>query len=345
MNIRLCCCCSVTKSCPTLWPHGLQHARLACPPLSPRICSSSCPLSQWCYLTISSSATPSSFYLQSSPASVFSNESNESALHIRLPKYWSFSFSISPFNEYSGLISFGMDWFGLLAVQGTLQSLLQRHLIKNVHLLGGCAVLGHISHVQLFATPWTVACQSPLSMNSPGKKTGVDWHALLHSCGMLFSCSVVFDTVWPYRRKPDFPVLRYLLELAQSDVRPLSRWCYLTTSSSVTPFSSCPQSFPASRSFSNKSALLTRWPQYLSFSFSINPSNEYLGLISFGIDSFDLLAVQGTLKSLLQHSLQTSILWHSDFFMVQLSQPYMTTGKKHSFEYMDLYQQSDVFAF
>ena len=77
----------------------------------------------------------------------------------------------------------------------------------------------------------------------------------------------------------------------------------------------------------------------------MNPTNEYLGLISFGIDLFDLLAVQGTLKSLLHHSLQTSILWHSDIFMVQLSQPYMTTGKKHSFDYMDLYQQSDVFAF
>ena len=89
-----------------------------------------------------------------------------------------------------------------------------------------------------------------------------------------------------------------------------------------------PSIFPSFRVFSNESALLIRWPKYWSFSFSISPSNEYSGLISFRIDSFDLLAVQGTLKSLLQHhSSKASILWRSAFFIVQLSHPYMTTRK------------------
>ena len=98
-------------------------------------------------------------------------------------------------------------------------------------------------------------------------------------------------------------------------------------SSSVVPFCSCFQSFPASV-FSNESVLRIRWPKYWSFSFSISLSNEYSGLISFRTDWLDLLAVQGTLKSLLQnHSSKASILQHSAFFIVQLSHPYMTTGK------------------
>ena len=91
-----------------------------------------------------------------------------------------------------------------------------------------------------------------------------------------------------------------------------------------------PSSFPSSRVFSNESALCIRWPKYWSFSFSISPSNEYSGLISFRIDWFDLLAVQGTLKSSQHHSSKASILQHSAFFVVQLSHPYMTTGKNIS---------------
>ena len=85
--------------------------------------------------------------------------------------------------------------------------------------------------------------------------------------------------------------------------------------------------FPSIRVFSNESALCIRWPEYLRLSFSISPSSKYSGLISFRIDWFDLLAAQGTLKSLLQHSSKASILWHSAFFMVQFSHLYMTTGK------------------
>ena len=89
-----------------------------------------------------------------------------------------------------------------------------------------------------------------------------------------------------------------------------------------------PSIFPSIRVFSNESALRMRWPKYWSFSFNISPSNEHLGLISFRMDCSDLLAVQGTLKSLLQHhSSKASILLHSAFFILQLSHPYMTTGK------------------
>ena len=85
--------------------------------------------------------------------------------------------------------------------------------------------------------------------------------------------------------------------------------------------------FPSIRVFSNESAFRIRWPKYWSFSFSISPSNEYSGQISFRMDWLDLLAVQGTLKNLQHHSSKASILWHSAFFIVQLSHPYMTTGK------------------
>ena len=103
---------------------------------------------------------------------------------------------------------------------------------------------------------------------------------------------------------------------------PLSQWCHPTISSSVVPFSS----FPSIRVFSNESALRIRWPKYWSFSFNISPSSEHPGLISFRMDWLDLLAVQGTLKSLLQHhSSKASILQRSAFFTVQLSHPYMTT--------------------
>ena len=112
----------------SLWPRGLQHTRLPCPSLSAGLCSNSCPLSRWCHPTISSSVAPFSSYPQSFPAS---GSFQWVTLHIRWPKYWSFSFSISPSNAYSGLISFRMDWFDLLAVQGTLKSLLWHHNSKE----------------------------------------------------------------------------------------------------------------------------------------------------------------------------------------------------------------------
>ena len=108
--------------------HGRQHARLPYLSPTPGACSNSGPLSQWCHPTISTSDVPLSFHLQSFPASGFF--SNESVLLIKWPKYWSFSFSISPSNEYSGLIYFRMDWFDLPEVQGTVKSLHQHHSSK-----------------------------------------------------------------------------------------------------------------------------------------------------------------------------------------------------------------------
>ena len=110
----------------SLWLHGLQPARLPCPPLSAVVCSNSCPLNWWCYLTISSSAT--TLLLLASVFPRIKVFSNESALHIRWPMYWSFSVSSS--SEYSGWISFRIDWFDLLAVQGTLKNLLQHCNLK-----------------------------------------------------------------------------------------------------------------------------------------------------------------------------------------------------------------------
>ena len=112
--------CSVIFN--SLQPHGLQHTRLA----YTGAYSNSCPSRRWCHPTISSSLAPFSFCLQSFLSiRVFSNDS---ALHMRWPKYWSFSFSISPSNEHPGLISFRRDWLDLLAVQGTFKSLIQNQL-------------------------------------------------------------------------------------------------------------------------------------------------------------------------------------------------------------------------
>ena len=112
----------------SLRPHGLQHARLPCLSPNPRACSNSCPLNRWCYPTISSFVI--SF---SSPPSIIPSIrvfSNKSVLHIRWPKYWSFSFSISPSNEYSRLILFTIDWFELLVFPGTLKNLLKHNNSK-----------------------------------------------------------------------------------------------------------------------------------------------------------------------------------------------------------------------
>ena len=136
-----------------------------------------------------------------------------------------------------------------------------------------------LSHVQLFATPWTAACQASLSI------------ANCQSLPKLMSIESVMLIL-----------------------------CH--------PLLLLPSVFPSIRIFSSESALWIRWPKYWSFNFSIRLFNEYSGLLSFRIDWFDLLAVQGTLKSLFQyHSSKASILWRSAFFIVQLSHPYLTTGK------------------
>ena len=140
-----------------------------------------------------------------------------------------------------------------------------------------------LSHVRLFATPWTAARQASLSITNSRSLLKLMSIKLVMPSNHLILC------------------------------RPL-----------LLP----PSIFPSIRVFSNESVLCIRWPKYWSFSFSICPSSEYSGLVSFRMDWLDLLAVQGTLKSLLQHhSSKASILQHSAFFIVQLSHPYMTTGK------------------
>ena len=140
-----------------------------------------------------------------------------------------------------------------------------------------------LSHVRLFATPWTSAHQASMSITNSRSLFKFTSIELVTPSNHLILC-------------------RPLLFL--------------------------PSIFPSIRVFSNESALRIRWPEYWSFSFSVSPSNEYSGLIFFRIDWLDLLAVQGTLKSLLQHhSSKASILQHSAFFIVPLSHSYMTTGK------------------
>ena len=158
-----------------------------------------------------------------------------------------------------------------------------------------------LSHVQLFATPWTAARQASLSItNSQSLLKLMSIELVMPSNHLVFCCSLLL----------------------------------------------LPSIFPSIRVFSNESVFLIRWPKYWSFSFCISPSNVYSGLSSFRMDWLDLLAVQGTLKSLLQHhSSKASILRPSAFFIVQLSHPYMTTGKKHNFNYTDLCRQSSISAF
>ena len=161
-----------------------------------------------------------------------------------------------------------------------------------------------------------------------GKKGGWDELRSPFLARVQFSRSVMSDSLWPHESQHARPPCPSPTPRVHPNSRPLSRWCHPTISSSVVSFSSCPQSFPSIRVFSNEPALCIRWPKYWSFSFNISPSNEHPRLISFRMDWLDLLAVQGTLKSLLQYrSPKASVLRHSAFFIVQLSHPYMTNGK------------------
>ena len=142
---------------------------------------------------------------------------------------------------------------------------------------------------------------------------------------LLFDCSVMSDSLQPH--KLQHARLPYPLP----SPRVCSNSCMsiesVILSNHLSPLLLL-SIFPSIRIFSNESAFHIRWPKCWSFTFSISPSNEYSGLISFRIDWFDLLAVRGTLKSLLQHhNSKASVLWHSAFFMVQLPHPYMITGK------------------
>ena len=162
--------------------------------------------------------------------------------------------------------------------------------------------------------------------NTIGKMAPIDlYYTVQFSSGQLLSCVWLFGTPWTIAHQAS-------LSITSSQILPK-----LMSIESVRPSNHlifcCPllllrSIFPSIRVFSNESALRIRWPKYWSFSFNISPSNVHSGLISFKMDWLDLLAVQGTLKSLLQHHIsKTSILQCSAFFIVQLSHPYMTTEK------------------
>ena len=136
------------------------------------------------------------------------------------------------------------------------------------------------------------------------------------------------SSLWPHGLKHARLLYPWRTPGACSNSCPLSQWWYPTISSSCHPLLLLPSIFPSIRVFSNESVLWIRWPNFWRFSFNITFSNEYSGLISFRMDWLDLLAVQGSLKSLLQHhSSKASLLWRSAFFRIQLSHTYMTTGK------------------
>ena len=229
----------------SLWTHGLQDSRLPCPSATPTACSNSCPSSQCCHPTISSSLIPLSSCLQSFPASgSFPMSQFFASGHQNI----GVSFSIIPSSEYSGLISFRIDWF---------------HQFSSVQSL---------SRVWLFATPWIAARQASLSItNSQSSLRLTSIESVMPSSYLILCRPLLF--------LPSIP--------------------------------------PSIRVFSNESTLRMRWLKYWSFSVSIIPSKDIPGLISFRMDWLDLLAVQGTLKSLFQHhSSKATILRHSAFFTV-----------------------------
>ena len=166
----------------------------------------------------------------------------------------------------------------------------------------------------------------------PDKQSSQSYFSSVHENNELAFSSVqslsrvwLSATPWMQHARPPCPSPT---PGAYSNSCPLSQWCHPTISPPVVPFSSCPQSFPAS-GFFQMSQFFTWGGQSIGVSsFNISPSNKYSGLISFRMDWLDLLAVHGTRKNLFQqHSSKTSILWRSAFFIVQLSHPYMTTGK------------------
>ena len=156
----------------------------------------------------------------------------------------------------------------------------------------------------------------------------LSWPPWLWAMFSQFSCSAVSNSLRPSEPKHARPPCPSPTPGVHPNPCPSSQWCHPTISSSIIPFFSCPQSFPASGSFQMSQLFTSGGSKYCRFSFNISPSNEHPGLISFRMDLLDLLAVQGTLKSLIQHhSSKTSILQCSAFFIVQLSHPHMTTGK------------------
>ena len=180
-----------------------------------------------------------------------------------------------------------------------------------------------LSRVQLLATLWTAAYQAPPSMGFSRQEY---WSGMpLPSPIQLLSRVQLFANPWTAVHQASLSITNSQSLLKLMSIKSVIPSNHLILCRPLLLLSSI---FPSIRVFSNESVFCIRWPKYWSFSFHISPSNKYSGLISFRMDWLDTLAVQGTLKSLLQHySLKVSILQHSAIFIVQLSYPYMTTGK------------------
>ena len=172
-----------------------------------------------------------------------------------------------------------------------------------------------------------------LSRKSHGQKSLAGYslwgHKRVGHSWVQFSLSVTSDSLQPHELQHARPSCSSPTPGVHPNSCPLSQWCHSNHLILCRPLLLLPSIFPSIRVFSNESALYIRWPKYWNFSFNISPSNEHPGLmIPFRMDWLYLLAIQGTLKSLLQHhSSKASILLHSAFFIVQISHPYMTTGK------------------
>ena len=203
-----------------------------------------------------------------------------------------------------------------------------------------------LSRVRLFATPWMAGCQASLSItNSCSLPKLMSIESVMPSSHLILGRALLllplifpsissiqslsrvwlFVTPWTTTRQASLSITN-----SQGPPKPMSIKSVMPSRHLILccPLLFLPLIFPSIGVFSNESALCIRWPKYWSFSFSISPSNEYPGLIPFRMDWLDLLAVQGTLKSLFQHhSSKASILHPSAFLIVQLSYPYMTTGK------------------
>jgi len=168
------------------------------------------------------------------------------------------------------------------------------------------------------------------TQNNKGKEMHLYWYTLQFSSAQLLSRVRLFSTPWIEARQASLSFTNSRSSLKLTSIESVMQYSHLILCCSLLLLPPIP---PSIRVFSNESTLCMRWPKSWSFSFSIIPSKEIPGLISFRMDWLDLLAVQGTLKSLLQHhSSKASILWHSAFFTVQLSHPYMTTGKTIALE-------------
>ena len=239
----------------------------------------------------------------------------------------------SPLNceiqSQSSLLALWLEWPGLVKLQQRSRTVIAKVLRVTV---SWPTILGPISPGSQYSMTLDESLPPP-GLTHHWQRWGWNWSVILSKgdTASQFSSVQLLSRVWLFAT-PQTAAHQASLSITNSwslfklmsieSVMPSNHFIFCR------PLLLLPSIFPSIRVFSDKSILHIRWPEYWSFSFSISHSNEYSGLISFRMDCLDLLAVQGTLKSLLQHhSSKASILWHSAFFMVQLSHPYMTTGK------------------